>query len=143
MTNGQFPQSCGSHLALNLKSDDLRQMLLNLHMNDSNLYAKILGLRKPWRVLGVTVCEALKAVTLFVRPEPGHPLRCPHCRQICPGYDSRTRRWRHLDSCDYQTWIEADVPRVQCPEHGCVQIASAGMMQCCAFAQALRNVHSW
>lgn len=28
-----------------------------------------------------------------------------------------------MDTCEYQTWIEADVPRVQCPEHGCVQVA--------------------
>ncbi|MBB1625962.1 MULTISPECIES: ISL3 family transposase [Achromobacter] len=94
-------------------------------MNDSNLYAKILGLRKPWRVLTITVSEALKTITVFIGPEPGSRLRCPHCRQICPGYDSRARRWRHLDTCEYQTWIEADVPRVQCPEHGCVQVGIA------------------
>lgn len=91
-------------------------------MNDANLYATILGLRKPWRVLNVTVSEALKTITVFIGPEPGCPWRCPHCRQICPGYDSRARRWRHSDTCEYQTWIEADVPRVQCPEHGCVQV---------------------
>ncbi|WP_461600034.1 transposase family protein [Achromobacter marplatensis] len=81
-----------------------------MRMNDANLYAKILGLRKPWRVVNVTVSEALKTITVFISPEPGSPLRCPHCRQICPGYDSRARRWRHLDTCEYQTWIEADVP---------------------------------
>ncbi|MGE8691557.1 MAG: ISL3 family transposase [Achromobacter sp.] len=94
-------------------------------MNDANLYAKILGLRKPWHVLNVTVSEALKTITVFIGPEPGSPLRCPYCRQACPGYDSRARGWRHLDTCEYQTWIEADVPRVQCPEHGCVQVSIA------------------
>ena len=33
-------------------------------------------------------------------------------------YDSRRRRWRHLDTCQYKTILEADVPRVKCPEHG-------------------------
>ncbi len=94
-------------------------------MNDANLYAKILGLRRPWRVLNVTVREALKTITVFGGPEPGSSLRYPQCRQICPGYDSRVRRWRHLDACEYQTWIEAEVPRVQCPEHGCVQVSVA------------------
>lgn len=89
-------------------------------MNDANLYAKILGRRKPWLVLDVTVNEAFKTIT--VRVGSDGPLRCPHCRQICPRYDNRTRRWRHLDTCEYQTWIEADVPRVQCPEHSCVQV---------------------
>lgn len=77
-------------------------------MSDTNLYAKILGLRKPWRMFDVTVSEALKTIT--VRVGSDGPLRCLHCRQICPGYDSRTRRWRHLDTCEYQTWIETDVP---------------------------------
>nr|WP_330178570.1 transposase family protein [Candidatus Vondammii sp. HM_W22] len=29
------------------------------------------------------------------------------------GYDSRKRRWRHLDTCQYKTILVADVPRVQ------------------------------
>ncbi len=96
-------------------------MRLNNCMNDANFYARILGIRKPWRVVDVTVSDALKTITVFIGPKPGSSLRCPQCRQICPGYDSRPRRWRHLDTCEYQTWIEAEVPRVQCPEHGCVQ----------------------
>ena len=28
------------------------------------------------------------------------------------------RRWRHLDTCQYSTFIEAEVPRVECKEHG-------------------------
>ncbi|MGE8450034.1 MAG: helix-turn-helix domain-containing protein, partial [Pseudomonadales bacterium] len=94
-------------------------------MNDANLYSKILDLHRPWHVWDVTVSESFKTITVVVGSAPGRPLRCPHCRQICPGYDSRTRRWRHLDTCEYQTWIEADVPRVQCPEHGCVQVSIA------------------
>ncbi|MFT7511007.1 MAG: transposase, partial [Candidatus Omnitrophota bacterium] len=27
------------------------------------------------------------------------------------------RRWRHLDSCQFKTFVRANVPRVQCPEH--------------------------
>ncbi|HLJ61447.1 MAG TPA: transposase family protein [bacterium] len=39
------------------------------------------------------------------------------------GYDRNPRRWRHLDTCQLQTWIEAEIPRVQCPQHGVKQIA--------------------
>ena len=39
-----------------------------------------------------------------------------------PRYDSRERRWRHLDTMQYRTILVADVPRVQCDEHGVVQI---------------------
>jgi transposase len=30
----------------------------------------------------------------------------------------RTRRWRHLDSCQFKTFLEGAVPVVECPEHG-------------------------
>ena len=30
----------------------------------------------------------------------------------------RTRRWRHLDSCQFKTVLEAAVPLVECAEHG-------------------------
>jgi transposase len=39
-----------------------------------------------------------------------------------PGYDSRRRRWRHLDTCQLRTVLEADVPRGTCPTHGIHQI---------------------
>lgn len=34
-------------------------------------------------------------------------------------HDHRHRQWRHLDTCQFTTLVEADVPRVKCPEHGC------------------------
>jgi len=36
----------------------------------------------------------------------------------CNGYDMTKRRWRHLDTSQNSTFIEADVPRVECKEHG-------------------------
>ena len=32
----------------------------------------------------------------------------------------RRRSWRHLDTCQFKTLLVADVPRVECPEHGVV-----------------------
>jgi transposase len=40
-----------------------------------------------------------------------------------PLYDhAEERTWRHLDSCQYQTHLHARIPRVQCGEHGVVQV---------------------
>src|SRR5262249_34508510 len=47
---------------------------------------------------------------------------CPSCRNKAPRYDARRRSWRHLDTCQFQTILEADVPRVNCPEHGVLLI---------------------
>ena len=30
----------------------------------------------------------------------------------------RTRRWRHMDTCQFKTILEAAVPVVECAEHG-------------------------
>lgn len=33
----------------------------------------------------------------------GAGLACPQCGEACPGYDTRERKWQHLDTCQYQT----------------------------------------
>ena len=54
-----------------------------------------------------------------VDPSVGH---CPSCPKELPIHDNRTRRWRHLDSCNYKTILEAEIPRINCPEHGVHQV---------------------
>ena len=49
-------------------------------------------------------------------------MACSVCGVLCGVYDHRPRRWRHLDTCQLQTVIEASVPRVSCPEHGVLQV---------------------
>ncbi len=91
-------------------------------VRDVDLYATILGLTPPWTVVAVDVDIKGEQVTVKVDPGPG-PFPCPECQTTSPGYDRRPRRWRHLDTCQLQTWIEADIPRVECPQHGVKQIA--------------------
>jgi transposase len=52
----------------------------------------------------------------------GAALECPECGQTCPGYDTQPRRWRHLDTCQFHTVLEADVPRCSCSVHGVKQV---------------------
>jgi transposase len=55
-----------------------------------------------------------------VRPTRGERGRCGVCRRRCPGYDrgQGRRRWRALDLGTVRAELEADAPRVRCPEHG-------------------------
>lgn len=46
-------------------------------------------------------------------------LTCPTCGKSCSIHDHRHRKWRHLDTCQCATLVEADVPRIMCPDHGC------------------------
>ena len=91
-------------------------------MKDTQLYSQILGIEKPWKVTDVKVSLPEDEVEVFVE-HGGSKLSCPKCGKTCPGYDKRTRRWRHLDTCQLKTLLVADVPRVQCAEHGVVNVS--------------------
>lgn len=63
-----------------------------------------------------------KKVEVALVHDGGQALECPECGADCPGYDTREKRWRHLDTCQYHTIIVAKLPRVECPEHGVRQV---------------------
>lgn len=90
-------------------------------MNERELYSKILGVTRPWKVQDVSIDMAKgEVVVRVITTAKAH--ECPECGEKCSGYDSRERRWRHLDTCQLQTILEARIPRVECPEHGVRQI---------------------
>lgn len=90
-------------------------------MHDKDLYARILGIQLPWRVQDVEL--RLDAGEVHVRLGIERTaLQCPTCGAESPGYDTRERRWRHLDTCQYRTIVTAEVPRVCCATHGVVQV---------------------
>lgn len=91
-------------------------------MRDKELYAQILGLSDPWFVEEVELLNDKKEVVIRVGLRGSIVLVCPSCNEPMPGYDSRKRRWRHLDTCQYKTIIGGDVPRGQCSVHGVKQI---------------------
>jgi transposase len=71
------------------------------------------------------VCERSgvgEQLVVHVRPKSRHRGRCGVCRRRCPGYDAGAgrRRWRTLDQGTTKVFLEADAPRVSCPEHGVV-----------------------
>jgi len=91
-------------------------------MRDKELYAAILGIRPPWEVSSVELTAQDEELRVMIEMQPGNPLSCPQCGNACPGYDTRRRSWRHLDTCQFKTILVADVPRVKCPSHGVHQI---------------------
>lgn len=92
-------------------------------MRDKDLYAQILGIESPWQVTEVELKSSGGEVIVHVKPKTGSTHCCPTCGEESPGYDSRTRRWRHLDTCQYKTILVAEVPRVRCKEHGVVTVS--------------------
>ena len=63
-----------------------------------------------------------EVLVLSVRPKASQAGRCSRCRKRCPGYDGGDgiRRWRTLDVGTTKAYLQAAVPRVECPEHGVV-----------------------
>ena len=92
-------------------------------MNDRELYQQILGLSAPWKVTNIRLSLADRQVVVVADYKAGLQFPCPNCGALCGVYDHRKRQWRHLDTCQLQTLIEAEVPRVKCPEHGVQQVA--------------------
>jgi transposase len=90
-------------------------------MHDKELYSKILGIESPWKVTDIELDQRDREVRVHLASEEDRP-PCPECGKSCPGYDSRRRRWRHLDTCQYRTILVADVPRIECQEHGVMQV---------------------
>ena len=91
-------------------------------VQDRDLYARILGLVDPWEVRDVKLDTKSGEVRVTVASKIHATLACPECGKPCPGYDTRQRSWRHLDTCQFKTILIADVSRVQCSEHGVKQV---------------------
>ncbi len=68
---------------------------------------------------------AAEVVVARVRPARSRRSRCARCDRRCRGYDQGEgrRRWRTLDLGTVKAVLEADAPRVSCPEHGVVVAA--------------------
>ena len=91
-------------------------------MPDPELYRHRLGLEAPWTVANVEL--KVKEQRVDVWAEHSDSLwPCAECGKTLPLYDHAPERsWRHLDSCQFMTYLHARIPRVDCPEHGVRQI---------------------
>ena len=91
-------------------------------MQDTKLFETILGMQAPWHIGRVALDTTGERVDLWAEHvDTRWP--CPECQQELPCHDHGDERvWRHLDTCQYQTFLHARVPRVQCPTHGVRQV---------------------
>lgn len=85
-------------------------------------YNNLLGVESPWEVTSIRRDSTTREVVAIVEYKDAVCIKCPECGTSGTLHDHRLRRWRHLDSCNHKTIIEAKIPRVKCPEHGVKQI---------------------
>jgi len=110
---------------------------------------------KVWqRLLGVerTVVESVEfdeddeLIVASVRPRKGAgKRRCGRCGRRCPGYDrgDGRRRWRTLDLGAIPAYLEAEAPRVDCPEHGPTVVQVPWARHGVGHTRAFDNQVSW
>lgn len=91
-------------------------------MQDTELYQQILGLKAPWRVARIELKGKEQRVDLWIEYGEGAKFPCSECGQQSPLRDHRDRVWRHLDSCQFATYVHCEVPRVECGTHGVRQV---------------------
>lgn len=91
-------------------------------MDEKSLYAHILNQTTPWQVKSLSLDEKVGSVTVIVGIAENSQLTYPACGKSCPIHDHPHRKWRHLDICQFSTMVETDVPRLMCPEHGCLTL---------------------
>lgn len=80
-----------------------------------------------------------------VRPSRTRRGRCGRCLRRCRGYDrgEGRRRWRALDLGVVQAVLEADAPRVRCPEHGVVVAAVPWARHGAGHTRAFDDTVAW
>lgn len=92
-------------------------------MESVELYRQLLGLTLPWAVERVELDIARQHVEVHVGHGGDQRFSCPECGRELGVYDHLAERiWRHLDSCQFLTYLHARPPRVSCPEHGVHQV---------------------
>lgn len=81
-------------------------------------YGRLLGLDASWSVTSVDLKLADKQVVIALEYVEDHVI-CPDCAARCSFQDhAPLRRWRHLDTMQFETVLEARVPRGQCDQCG-------------------------
>ncbi len=83
-------------------------------------YRRLLGLEEPWVVEAVKLELAAQRVEIRLEAQvKPRGLKCPECGKWYGLYDhAPERRWRHLDTMQFETVLVARIPRVNCAEHG-------------------------
>ena len=80
-------------------------------MQDTELYRYLLGIGEPWTVERVTLDMENQRVDVWATHAKEIRWPCPECGAMASLYDHAPERaWRHLDSCQFKTFLHARPP---------------------------------
>jgi transposase len=113
-------------------------------VRSATLWARLLGVEQAV-VERVEFDQDAEAIVVAVRPRKGAKRRCGKCGRRCPGVDrgEGRRRWRALDLGTIRAYLEAEAPRVCCPEHGAVVVAVPWARHGAGHTHAFDDTAAW
>lgn len=82
-------------------------------MTNTEFYRHILGLESPWGVSNVDLDMTANRVVIRLEIDRTTKWFHPETREPAILHKWTERRWRHLDTCQFETIIEASVPSVK------------------------------
>lgn len=88
----------------------------------TSLFERALNLEPPWMVKRIDFDEPQRILTVAIDFSKGSLFPCPKCGTPSKAYDTSEKQWRHLNFFQYACYLTARVPRVECLEHGILQV---------------------
>lgn len=88
-------------------------------MQPEALFGMALGILHPWEVTEVDFSKESNRLDITIDFQRGSTFACPVCGAPAPAYDTTEKAWRHLNFFQYEAYLHAWVPRVNCPNEGC------------------------
>jgi transposase len=86
------------------------------------LFTKALKPEPPWMITKVEFDERGGVIRVFIDFPRGSVFVCPTCGRAVKAYDTTEKELRHLSFFQYACYLVVRVPRVDCPDHGILQI---------------------
>ena len=88
-------------------------------MQPEALFGMALGIVPPWEVTEVSFSKESNCLDITIDFQRGATFLCPVCGAPAPAYDTTEKTWQHLNFFQYEAYLHARVPRVNCPNEGC------------------------
>jgi transposase len=84
-----------------------------------------------------------KVLIIVVEPDEETRNRCPECGQRGRPVEHDVKRWRTLDVHGKRTFLEAGLPRIQCPQHGKITAAVPWARHDDRFSRPFEEFAAW
>jgi len=91
-------------------------------MNDTQIYTALLHLKHPWYISRIDLNVKAEEAHVFISHHH-EQMPCPTCGKACNVRDHGDERmWRHMDLWQAKSFLHAQMPRIDCPEHGVLTV---------------------